>query len=493
MKKLFLITGIILPLLSSAQNEIDALRYSQLSVMGSARFNGMAGSFSALGADLSLGAINPAGFGRYNKSEVGISFGANIHGTQADYNGNSAYNSDLRGNFNHVGFVGVKRFEQDNFNEWKSVQFGINYNKLATFNQSTTIAGYNTNSMLAVFAQQANGFSESDLEGALPFTSYLAYQCYAIDPLFTNNEYTHRFVGVDSINQTKQIETKGGMYETNFTLSGNYGDKFSIGMSIGLPSVRYNENTTHIEERAVASGSNNADTLERFEYGSDLVTTGRGINAKLGVIITPTNNIRIGAVIHTPSLITLTDSWQNDMYAYFADGGIEAKSSVLGRYTYRLTTPTKYIGSFGIILAKMAAINAEIEYIDYGTNKFKSARNSVFYDYSDINQTISNLYSSAINARLGGEVRFRDMFVRAGYGFSASAFDNTNEDLVKNTPHKHLYAIGLGYRNKFFFADIAFTVQKWTEDYYLYDPVLVNPADLNRTSSNISIGAGLRF
>ena len=49
---------VFLPL--SAQNNLDALRYSLLDINGSARVQAMGGAFSALGGDVSSIGINPA-------------------------------------------------------------------------------------------------------------------------------------------------------------------------------------------------------------------------------------------------------------------------------------------------------------------------------------------------------------------------------------------------------------------------------------------------
>ena len=46
-----------------AQNEIDALRYSQDAPLGSARFTAMSGAFGALGAEFSALSLNPGGIG----------------------------------------------------------------------------------------------------------------------------------------------------------------------------------------------------------------------------------------------------------------------------------------------------------------------------------------------------------------------------------------------------------------------------------------------
>ena len=44
----------------SAQSLNDALRYSQTSLSGSARYNALSGAFGALGGELSSISINPA-------------------------------------------------------------------------------------------------------------------------------------------------------------------------------------------------------------------------------------------------------------------------------------------------------------------------------------------------------------------------------------------------------------------------------------------------
>ena len=54
----------------AAQNEVDAARYSSFTSGGTARSLGMAGAFSAVGADLSSTWLNPAGLALYRRSEI---------------------------------------------------------------------------------------------------------------------------------------------------------------------------------------------------------------------------------------------------------------------------------------------------------------------------------------------------------------------------------------------------------------------------------------
>ena len=57
----------------NAQNEIDALRYSQQNMFGSARVSSMGGAFGSLGGDFSGLSQNPAGIGMYQFTEVTFS------------------------------------------------------------------------------------------------------------------------------------------------------------------------------------------------------------------------------------------------------------------------------------------------------------------------------------------------------------------------------------------------------------------------------------
>ena len=59
-KKAFLLLLAILSFqIIQAQNEVDALRYSQMVFSGTARYNSLSGAFGALGGDLSVTSVNP--------------------------------------------------------------------------------------------------------------------------------------------------------------------------------------------------------------------------------------------------------------------------------------------------------------------------------------------------------------------------------------------------------------------------------------------------
>jgi len=72
-----------------AQNQVDALRYSNLMFGGSARYVALGGAFGAVGADFTTLSVNPAGIGLYKTSEMSFSPSMYIGNTTASYNGKS--------------------------------------------------------------------------------------------------------------------------------------------------------------------------------------------------------------------------------------------------------------------------------------------------------------------------------------------------------------------------------------------------------------------
>jgi hypothetical protein len=122
----------------NAQNEIDALRYSQQNMFGSARVTSMGGAFGSLGGDFSGLSQNPAGIGMYQFTEVTFSPSFILNNTTSYNNkltlvpvadSNGKFDEDIsQGSLGNIGFVFST--PKDN-SEWKRVNFGIGLNQLA--------------------------------------------------------------------------------------------------------------------------------------------------------------------------------------------------------------------------------------------------------------------------------------------------------------------------------------------------------------------------
>lgn len=482
----------LLTLSAGAQNEVDALRYSYLGFGGTARYNGMGGAFGALGGDISCMVTNPAGMGRYTKSEFNMSLLYEDINTNTKFLNNTAANG--RGNFNlgSLGFVGTKRLSDA---DWRYFQFGIAYNRTNFFHTRFNMEGLNnTSSMADVFRMQANGYTTDQLPDYFPNSAELAYQAYLIDPMdttATSTGYTDRVPAGIGVNQSRNYSRSGYMAETSISFSGNYMDKLYVGATIGLPGTRFYEDWSHNETMV---DPDSLTSLQSFSYTQTLTTRGRGFNMKVGMIFLPVDWVRIGASVHTPSFIAFTDNWNNTLSTNFEGGESHQINGPASAYTWRLRTPARFMGSLGVIIMKMAALDVDVEYVDYGATRLRRDwADQTGYNFSAENDAIQNNYRGAVNIRTGAEVRLKYFYLRGGYALYQSPYKT---GLTKGDAATKVISGGLGFKNKGFSVDLGVNFINYNEDIYPYDPVLFSstgPAIVDTKIVRTSLTCGWRF
>lgn len=467
------------------QNEIDALRYSQYDIGGSARYVGMAGAMGGLGADLSTLSTNPAGIGLFRRSEFAFTLGFADIQTDAAYRNNLQSSSFINTNVNNVGIVGSYKGEKA---EVVRINFGIAYNKLRNFNQDMVVNGTAENTtLLNVFMLQADGIHPDELTDAFPFGAGLAYQTYLIDPLDSASTQYMTAIPYGTIDQTKRIERRGSMGETVLSGGANISDQVFFGLTIGFPTLRYTERSTYEE-----GGLDPDIDLDGYIFNDDLSASGNGINFKAGILIKPANWVRFGAAIHSPTWWSINEQYERSMYSFFKNGDSYEWDSPLGNYQYRLTTPARYIANTAFVLGKVAVLNADYEYVDYRQNQLRSS-NRAFddYDFAAENSTIEEIYKGTHNVRAGAEWRVVPAFrLRGGVAYQQSAFV---DEAVENNLPILTYAGGLGYRKGGFFTDVGYSVRTSSEDYYLYDPAMVDVTTVDKSTGQLVVSVGFRY
>ena len=150
MKKLFLAAILFMStaMLSMAQNDIDAFRFSQYDYEGTARFMGAGGAFSAVGAEFSALNVNPAAIGVYKKSEITFTpLVISIYNNNALYNGHNSRNgSTVKYSLTNAG--GAFRIGLGEGSGWKSINLGFGYNRICDYNNAYRIEGQSNNSSM---------------------------------------------------------------------------------------------------------------------------------------------------------------------------------------------------------------------------------------------------------------------------------------------------------------------------------------------------------
>jgi len=509
-KKAIYFTAILISasLFTSAQNQSDALRYSQLFYGGTAKAISMGNSLSAVGADMTCLATNPAGIGVFKKSSLNFTPTFLVDNTESSFNGSVQTSNRYDMSLNNFGFVGVFPGNSD----WKQVSFGFAYNRINNFSQEVTVDGTNsTGSYLDFLVLNAN--SDNSLN---PLREGLADQTSLIFLYNNANEWYSPITnaGLYGETQRKIMTRRGGMGEYDFTLGANYRDILYIGGTVGVTTVRYIQESTYKEfgftntfdDEGVRTDPDN------FSFTENLTTRGTGFNFKFGMLFQPVKFIRFGGSIHSASFYNLQDVYTSDMYTKYstpdADGYYDySASSAENIFNYRLRTPFRADAGFAVVLDAYKVgnvytlpltLSVDYEYVEYSRAMLDADLNE--YDFVNENKAVKNFYQASQNLHFGAELNLGFMSLRAGYQIYGSPMKGDKfMDNVQN-----VYSGGIGFGGQYTYIDFSYSIAQSKENLYLYDATNQFPenplngkteptSSLVRTGQFFNVTMGVRF
>ncbi len=470
---MFLIFSVTL----SAQNQVQALRYSQVYPIGTARYAAMGGALGAVGGDFSAASANPAGLGLYRSSELTITPSFHINNSSANYLGETTTDSDNNFNIGSLGIVTAFNRKKDEGLVGSVFSFG--YNALNNFQSSTMMQGINNNSsLLDDFTWFANNNNELD-----PFYEELAFETglmpYGDDGIGDPNDslYWHDLQPFPATNydgygeeQVRIVEKRGYLGEYAFSYAVNISHKIYVGATFGIHSVRYYEDIFHYEENL----SDKVVDFESFEFGEYNTTRGTGYTFKVGVIVKPIHILRIGAAFHAPTTYNLTDEKFTDLNTYWtSNSGYEDGYESSGMYAkeYTLRTPYRVSASAAVLIGKLGIVSAEYEYVDYSSADLDSPG----YKFIDENAAISQDFKNAHNLKAGAELRLNPLYLRAGAQYYMNPFEDS-----RNGSDIWIYGAGFGFRSNQTSIDFSYSLKTYGEAYGLYQHF--HPVDIEDDS-----------
>jgi hypothetical protein len=467
------------------QNETDVYRLSNTYVQGSARFDAMGGSFGALGAESGCIGINPAGFGRASVSSFSFGIIGTSVKTTSRFNENTSSMDAFNLRIPNLAGTIVSDVSSSNSGLiYTQISFGMN--RIANFNNSFNYSGQQFESLLDVFASGASGIDPNSLYDYQPYTASLAYQTYAIDPDANNNYYPRLNSGDMLHNRT--VLNKGGINEFYFAISANYIDKIYFGASISYNTINFSESLVHKETLTDTTGV----SLRSFVYQYDYSTKGGGTNLKLGAIFLPTDFLRLGIALHTPTFYQITDESTANMQALHNDGMRTVDPSFIpaNKYKYRIWTPTKFVGSLGLVFGDNGCINVDLEYLNYGWGRLKTTNDEAYvdYDYAAENKVVKDQLVDALNIRVGGEWAINNtFFVRGGYGYYPKG-DTLARTYGKS--YNQTISGGLGFRINRVYIDLSV---RYLMQSSVYKAFYESRTELDITNTTFNVGMQYKF
>jgi hypothetical protein len=485
MKKIYLLLSGTLLSVSGilAQTPEDVLKFSWNPVTGTARNQAIGGVMGSLGGDITATFVNPAGLGFYKTNEFVFSPGALGLKNKSTFRGD---NTKVNKNFFNLGTTGVVVGFGNNGGKWTSSAISLAVTQTANFNGKITYEGKNNFSSLgeqyaAEIADSKVNLDDAPGSNKLSFPSRLAAYTYLVDTLTRKNGTGPEVASLALynnlkneagylVNQRNEIESKGGVTEFALGFAANMDDKVYVGGSVGLPMVNYERRSTITERDATGNTNNNFDFTELKET---YTTKGFGFNAKVGIIVKPVEQFRLGLAIHTPTFYSLKETYDATMttnrenYKPITGFTNTISFDVKGinngnifEYKYDLVTPWKLMVSGAYVLHEVedvkkqkGFISADVEYVGHRSPRYSQAEQTGDKQYYDgVNEGIKNYYKGAFNYRVGGELKFTTIMARLGFSYYGNPYKE-KEALVGR---KMFISGGLGYRNKGMFIDLAY-------------------------------------
>ena len=150
-----------------------------------------------------------------------------------------------------------------------------------------------------------------------------------------------------------------------------------------------------------------------------LNTKATGVYAKVGFIALPTEHLRIGAAIQTPTLYQISESWRYFASACYENPTYDGEAmSTLGEYNYNLRSPYVFNAGIAYTLPGVGLFSLDYELTDYSVMKYKDV--DQFYSEStswDRTNLINRTFCGSSHAvRTGIEVKpLPVLAIRAGY------------------------------------------------------------------------------
>ncbi len=493
-KKIILAVATVATALQTfAQNyDVDAFRFSGGNNSATARFNALGGPQTAIGGDLTSLYGNPAGLGMFTKSEFSFTPSFNIKNNETSFLGTKTTQNTSHASINNMGIVFHSPVAKTGnlTSGLLSFNFGVGYQKTNLFKNDINFGGGVTfkNGLGEYFSERANAENSipGNLESDVTYASYMGY-------LINNDGATtsdYNPITATDADQNLRLNSKGSQSNVDFSMGLNISNTLYLGATLGLASINYRSNNI-LNEQGITIVKDNLGVNRPYDYNANLVnnfdTQGSGVNFKLGAILKPVYEFRIGLSLETPTWYAMTDNFSQSLSLRdIKNFPISEKENFA--FDYRLSTPLKLNGGISYFIGKSGFLTANVNFIDYSNIRFRSNSSSVD---KRTNAALNDQYKEAVNYSFGAEFKLVDNFmIRGGY----SSLGNPYRKIDFKSEN---FSGGLGYRFGSYYVDGAFilnqnNIQNQYFSYGLRDRTEPAANTITQTT-NISITFGARF
>jgi len=519
MKKCITILAVIIySSLSMAQTEFDASKLLQTDISGTARYMGMAGAMGAVGSDATAIKDNPAGMGLYAHSELMVTGKMLLQKSNSNWYSGTGFFSHSNIGLNNFSFVlvpsSLKKQTKDKKDKKRkrgssfSNNFSFSYNRLKDFNRSmyvgSDINANNVQSSISVYledlARNTIGFDGTGSTfGNNPWILDLANKTGLIEKKNTN-PWSSILTPSESIKPSYYIKEKGAIDQYSLGWAGTYENFIHLGATVNFQTINYTAVGKYTEKYAISGTMRLNDSIN---------SKGTGISINIGAIINPTDYLRVGLSVKSPTVYTLADKSSGNMNFDRGATTSPTPETPLATVNYKLQNLLQFSLSTAYLVDTRGLISAQF---DYGLNsraKLLSKDGGIDY-YMHENQAMKRNISNMYTIKVGGEFNINEnITARAGLAYSCSPTKKGASEYIGEVNNKRVdtqyflgnstlfESIGVGYHTEKWSVDVAFTNKNIKEDFYPYNSsTLADKAEagsVKTTLNNIVISFGYKL
>ena len=234
-------------------------------------------------------------------------------------------------------------------------------------------------------------------------------------------------------NSTTNDHEEGGTDAINFAYAGNINNQFYFGVAVGITDLRFEKNNIYRDD----------NVYNDYEISAD----GTGCNFNVGLLYQPTDFLRVGVGIQTPTLYNIDESWSF----------IENKKETLDDYPYKIHTPMKFSAQLGFMVGDRANIGIDYSMRNY-TRMWGEFAN---LKMRQLEKDIKDICKTQHTLKVGAEVNVvGGLDLRAGYAICTAPVLEAKEACDK------LASLGGAYVGDYWYPDYDKDGNPISNDYY---------------------------
>ncbi|AZB02005.1 hemin receptor [Chryseobacterium joostei] len=387
---------------SLIRNTVDV--YSSNPMVGSAKFNAMAGANGALGGDASSLLTNPAGLGVAISGEVSATLSIAGNKNSTSLGGSTIDYSKTRGDLGNVG--GVIAFPLMSKSAWKFINIGVN-------------------------------FSNQSLDNVVESPGNVNIKATLPDGIATLSGH--------------QYSRAGNLSKMSFGVGANYNHSLYIGAGLNF----FNASVDQYDQLAFQMAkNNNIDVFNKQD--SPYWERASGFSASVGVIGKLSPNFRLGASLETPTFWSIDRDFSFYNNPNYGNG--------VGTENRKFTSPLKATVSAAFVASKNFSLNVDytlgLTKPDYKVYSIiERDLNSFFKDnYKNMSEVRVGAEYRVQQLRLRGGYSYLSNPVDA---LTITRFDNAGnigDQSYSNLmlSDRNLVSFGIGYDFKSFYIDASY-------------------------------------